>query len=234
LFPDVRRLLEIQTVDQEIARLGRALDSVPAERSKREKELAVLRERHRTAEQALQDAEVAARANDTGIRECDNEIKKLEERLNAVKNNAEYQATLLQIESVRTDRNRLEEEGLALIDNIETLKAEVEAAGSARREAETVFAEFVEKAEALQADRRGELDRVRAGRDALLAEVPAELMAKYERLFDARDNLAVCAVEGMTCTGCYTSIQPNLFVKLHGGSSVVQCSSCQRILYLPE
>jgi len=31
----------------------------------------------------------------------DEELKKLEERLNSVKNNAEYQATLLQIESVK-------------------------------------------------------------------------------------------------------------------------------------
>ncbi len=67
-----------------------------------------------------------------------------------------------------------------------------------------------------------------------LVKIPAELVKKYERLFEARDNLAVSAVEGVTCTGCYTSIQPNLLVKLQASSCVVQCSSCERILFLPE
>ena len=64
--------------------------------------------------------------------------------------------------------------------------------------------------------------------------VPPDLMARYGRLFEARDGLAVCAVEGNTCTGCYTSIPPNLQVKLQASSAVVCCDTCQRILYIPE
>ena len=47
-------------------------------------------------------------------------------------------------------------------------------------------------------------------------------------------TVVVAPVEGDTCTGCYTSIPPNLRVKLKAGTAVVRCDACQRILYYPE
>ena len=72
------------------------------------------------------------------------------------------------------------------------------------------------------------------GRDAVLKGVPPEMLEEYERLFAVRDGLAVCAVESQFCQGCYTNITMNDLVKLSGGRLVVQCGSCQRILYLSE
>lgn len=234
LHPDVRKLLSVQRVDQEIARIRRKLDSLPAEETRRRRSLDALIERHDSARAALTDSEVGARTIDTGIRQSDDEIRKLQERLNTVRNNAEYQATLFQIESVRKERGRLEEEGLALIERIDELKQTVEAAAASRDTEAAVFAEFVAEAAKTRTQLEKELARVREGRAAVLSDLTPELIGKYERLFDARDSLAVCAVEGVTCTGCYTSIPPNLQVKIQAGSAVVYCDSCQRILYLPE
>jgi predicted nucleic acid-binding Zn-ribbon protein len=234
LHPNVEKLLAVQKVDQAIARIRRDLDSVPSERQQREQALQTIRDRHADHVARMKKAEVAAHDNEISIRSADEEIKKLETRLNTVKNNAEYQATLLQIESVRGERSRTEEAGLALIEEIESLRVEVERSKSALDEEETVFAEFQEKIRALEAEREAQLGKVSAGRQDLVAAVPADLMAKYERMFVARGGLAVCAVDGETCTGCYTSIPPNLMVKLRASSAVVQCDSCQRILYLAE
>ena len=86
----------------------------------------------------------------------------------------------------------------------------------------------------MTAEREAAATKVCDGRDSIVADLKRELMEKYEKLFAARDGLAVCAIEGANCMGCYTSIPPNLQVKLQVGSAVVQCASCQRILYFPE
>lgn len=234
MHPDVQKLLKVQNVDQSIAKIRRDIESVPKERARRESRLGLVRGEHDALAQALQQAEVGQRGNEVSIRQADDEIKKLEVRLNTVRNNAEYQATLLQIESVKRERARLEEEGLGLLEQIEELRGKVAAAAEVLQTEQAVFDEFVEKADALLIEREAQLGRVSQGRDDILAEVPPELVSRYERLFAARDGLAVCAAESGTCTGCYTSIPPNLQVKLQAGSAVVQCNSCQRILYQPE
>ncbi len=234
LHPDVRKLLAVQKVDQRISKIRRDLEAVPAETTRRERALDAIRQQHETLVHELQHQEVAARTTDASIASADDEIKKLETRLNTVRNNAEYQATLLQIESVRNERNRLEEAGLGVIDEIEGLKQRVSESAAKLAEEEKSHAEYLAKANQLEGERQRQLDAASEGRDDLVAAVPIDLMARYERLFQARDGQAVCAVEGNTCTGCYTSIPPNLQVKLQAGSAVVQCNTCQRILYLPE
>ncbi|MEM8934426.1 MAG: C4-type zinc ribbon domain-containing protein, partial [Acidobacteriota bacterium] len=80
--------------------------------------------------------------------------------------------------------------------------------------------------------REAELAKIGAGRDDMLADVPRDLVVQYESLFDVRDGEAVCAVENGVCMGCYTSVTPNDQARLLGGSSVVICGSCQRLLYI--
>lgn len=234
MHPDVQKLLKVQKVDQSIAKIRRDIDSIPKERARRESALGAVKGEHAAAAGALQQAEVSQRNNEVSLKQSDEEIKKLDGRLNTVKNNAEYQATLLQIESVKRERARLEEEGLNLLEQIETLKGTVVERAEKLAAEQAVFDEFEQKAQALITERQQQVDEVAVGREALLADIPKDLVSKYERLFGARDSLAVCAVEGQTCTGCYTSIPPNLQVKLQASSAVVQCDACQRILYYAE
>lgn len=232
MHPDVLKLIEVQKVDQKTARLRKDLIALPKERSQREGRLNGLRDSFAEATKSLQDAEVESHSSEISLKQADDELKKLESRLNEVKNNAEYQATLLQIESVKSERNRLEEEGLNLIERIDSLRAARQEQEAALKDHEAVFAEFLIEAEELCRQREAEVAKVEVGRDDLLLEIPKELLVKYERLFEARASLAVCVIEGGCCTGCYTSVQPNLLVKVRGDSSIVNCSSCQRFLFV--
>jgi predicted nucleic acid-binding Zn-ribbon protein len=231
VHPDVRKLLEVQRVDQEIARLRRDLNSIPAEQERRTKRLAQLQGQRDVAKRALDAAEIESREMELGIKHADEEIAKLRVRLNTVKNNAEYQATLLQMESVKTERNRLEERGLELLEQVEGLRTSAAAAREAHAAEQKVFAEFQEEAARLRAEREAAVAKVSAGRAQLLDGIPGELLERYEDLFGVRDGSVVCAVEGQVCTGCYTSVTMNDLANLMGRSHVVQCGSCQRILY---
>ncbi|MDP7573134.1 MAG: C4-type zinc ribbon domain-containing protein, partial [Myxococcota bacterium] len=47
----------------------------------------------------------------------------------------------------------------------------------------------------------------------------------------ARDGEAMAVLEGNICQACYMEVMPNLMVRLVRGRDVVQCPSCDRILY---
>jgi predicted nucleic acid-binding Zn-ribbon protein len=234
LHPDVRKLVAVQKVDQEIARIRRDLDSLPKEQATREKKLGELKKAAELKKNAFVEAELEIRRLEQQIKSSDDEVKKLDGRLNTVKNNAEYQAILFQIDSVKKERSQSETEALAKMESIEALKGAAKDAQGVVADEEKVFAAFLQEAKIVREAREAEIAKVSVGRASLIGDIPKPLLATYDRLFGSRDSLAVCAVESQVCQGCYTRITPNDLAKLMGKSTMVQCGSCQRILYLPE
>jgi predicted nucleic acid-binding Zn-ribbon protein len=151
-----------------------------------------------------------------------------------VRNNAEYQATLLQIESVKRERDTMQEEGLALLDQLEGQGVALKETESAAVAEEGIFQGFQEEAGKVREKSQVGLDEVLGRRESKTGGIPLELMGRYERLFEVRDGLAVCAVERNVCQGCFTNITTNDMARLMGGSTMVFCGPCQRVLFLPE
>lgn len=231
MHPHVKKLLELQKVDQEIASLTKDIDSLPAEEAKRRKKLDEFERVLAEKKARMLKTELDSRALEKAVRGSDDEIKKLNDRLNVVRNNAEYQATLFQIEAVRKDRDVTQEECLKLLESLETQKPEVATAQAAVDEEKKVFDGFLAEADKLRNSRAGAIAAVRERRKFVAEGVPADLLREYDGLFKTRERLAVCSVEGGFCQGCYNKITMNDTARLLGAASVVRCGSCQRILY---
>ena len=232
MHPLVQKLLDLQVVDQEITSLTKDIDSLPAEEARRRRKLEEAQRVAAERREKLTKAELDSRALDKAIRGSDEEIKKLNERLNTVRNNAEYQATLFSIENVRKDRDAMQEDCLHLLEQVETQRPDVAAADAVVAEEKAVLEGFLKEADALRASRAGAIADVRARREQVAHGLPEDLLREYEGLYKTRDNMAVCSVESSYCQGCYNKITMNDTAKLMGGTSVVRCGSCQRILYL--
>ena len=234
MHPNVHKLLQVQKVDQKVARLQRQQESVPRETAERQARLETSRAAAATAAEGFQTAELRSRELELSIKQSDEELKNLEGKLNTIKNNAEYQAILFQIESVKKERGTLEEEGLQILEQMEGLQIDSDQTKSVLAENQTVFEEFQAKAQKLLVEKAAEIEKISVGRDGTVEGVPPELIDEYDRLFANRDGLAVCLVDSQFCQGCYTNITMNDLAKLSGGRTVVQCGSCQRILYLHD
>ncbi len=232
MHPNVKKLLDLQKVDQEIASLRRDTDSLPAEEQKRKRKLDDLERAAAERKDRATKCELETRALDKAIKQSDEEIKKLNERLNVVRNNAEYQATLFQIESVTKERDRTQDECLKLMEGQTALQAEAEAALKTVVAEREVFAQFQQEAERLRQQVAQQVSGVVQKRKVVAEGIPVDLLGDYDRLFATRDKLAVCAVEGGFCQGCYNKVTTNDTAKLMGKAVIVQCDSCGRILYL--
>lgn len=230
----VQKLLDLQRVDLVVSSLTRDIDQLPAEEDKRRRRLEQLERSANEASALLQKAEMDSRGCDSASRAADEQITKLNERLNIVRNNAEYQATLFEIESVKNDRDQLQDDGLELLEQMEGLKEAATATKTAYEEDRSVFEGFLAEAEKMRAERADEIAAARAKREAAAAGIPPDLLREYDGLYKTRDRLAVAPVEEAYCQGCYNKITMNDVARLMGGSAVVRCGSCQRILYIPN
>jgi predicted nucleic acid-binding Zn-ribbon protein len=232
VHPHVKKLLELQRVDQEVSSLTKDLDSLPAEETRRRRKLEEVERNLTERRNRFVKAELDARALDKAIRGNDDEIKRLNERLNTVRNNAEYQATLFQIEAVRKDRDVTQEECLKLLESVEAQRADVTVAQAAYEEERKTLEGFLVEADLLRSSRAGAIAAVRQRRKAMTEGIPDDLLREYDGLFKTRSGIGVCAVEKHYCQGCYNKITMNDTARLLGKSVVVRCGSCQRILYM--
>ena len=214
-----------------VTSLTKDIDLLPAEEAKRKRRLDQLALAARAAAVALQKSEVESRELDTAARDADTQINKLNERLNIVRNNAEYQATLFEIESVRKDRDTTQDDGLKILEALDGLKtnaSETEQAFNAER---AIFEGFLAEAEKMRSERAADIAAARKKRDEAADGLPPDLLREYEGLYKTRAHSAVTAVEASFCQGCYNKVTPNDYARVMGSQAIVRCGSCQRILY---
>lgn len=231
MHPHVQKLIDLQKVDLELTSLTKDLDLLPDEDAKRKRRLDRLEQASIAASAALQKAEVEARELDTSARDADAQINKLNERLNIVRNNAEYQATLFEIESVRKDRDTTQDDGLKVLEALDELKATATSTSEAFNSERTVYEGFLQEAEKMRGERAGDIAVLREKRDNAADGVPPDLLREYDGLYKTRENFAVTPVSDDYCQGCYNKVTPNDAARVLGSQSIVRCGSCQRILY---
>ncbi len=186
------------------------------------------------AQEALKKARLAADEAELELRAHADKVRKLELQINTAKTNQEYQALQVHLAKVKGESDREEETTLALYERIEALEAELARERQRLGQLENEHREFVLACERDRERARRELASTDERRAALLAELPRDLRASYERVRAARDGVAIVPCEERTCTGCGVSVSANEITRLLALSQIVYCDSCQRILYLPD
>jgi predicted nucleic acid-binding Zn-ribbon protein len=152
-----------------------------------------------------------------------------------VKTNKEYSAVLLEIEEAKQEKAKTEEDILTLMEMQERLGVEI-------KEAEQRFKTREEQAKQDEAVVRKKLATVehelhghRAERQARAKDLPAGLLASYDRISKARGGVAVAVVTAAAvCGGCRVGIRPQAIQELRTGSALMLCESCGRYLYWQE
>ncbi|MBI4881087.1 MAG: hypothetical protein HY812_15735 [Planctomycetes bacterium] len=185
-------------------------------------------------QEALKKARLAADEAELELRAHAEKVSKLELQLNTAKTNQEYQALQAHLAKVKGESSREEESTLALYERIEALEGDLARERERLRRLESEHQEFVLACERDRARAERELASTDERRAALLAELPRDLRASYERVRAARDGVAIVPCEERTCTGCGVSVSANEITRLLALSQIVYCDSCQRILYLAD
>ncbi len=60
------------------------------------------------------------------------------------------------------------------------------------------------------------------------------MIGKYDLLRDRRNGLAIVNVLGGVCQGCFMNLPPQQYNILLRGDKMLDCPSCQRMLYHQE
>ncbi len=161
-------------------------------------------------------------------------IQPIEQRLyqGSVQNPKELEDLQQDVESLKRRRSELEDRALEAMEVLEEAQQALDAAQRELQElTETTGAEQ-EELRGRQAALEGEIALLEGQRAEQAARIDARLLQLYDHLFDIRQHRPVAKVEGGACQGCRISLPMNLLQRARSGSDLVQCSSCERILYV--
>ena len=230
----LKHLIELQAIDSSILEKSAIIEEIPRKIHTKEKPLLEARAKLEAKKKDHEAFLKKKKAKEGEVEELNQRIAKFRSRTSDIKTNKEYQALLKEIEETEKMRYGIEDEILALMEELEgsekfikeeekNVKAEEEKLGQMKRELE----KQKEGAE-------GELSEVKKKRARFAASIDPEIYEDYMKLMRKHAGQAVAEVKNEICLGCHMSIMPQLFVEIKKGEEIFQCPQCDRILYYIE
>jgi len=228
--PDLERLIELEKVDREVARLSDEVAALP-------KRVAAIEEKLAEHKAAVEKAKARIKGNESSRRQFEADIKGFQEKIakyrsqsSSVKTNDEYRALMHEVEFAEKQIGGCEDKILELMISLEN---EEKALKRAEAELKTEAAD-VEKEKAEAHVRTADDEKLLAGlkekRAGLRSGVEYSALAHYDRVMRQRKS-AISEAREQKCMACFVMLRPQTWQELRTNEHIVTCSSCGRILY---
>lgn len=225
-------LKELQELDKNLGNTRQKRQKLEAETAVQKAELDRIQAMVDTLDASLTDLRDQGGDLNQALAQEQENIKKAEGRLPAIKTQKEYVAVLKEIDTAKKLTKDLQ-------DRIQANREELSALEKDRAEKAVEVAALSEKV----VGRCQEIDTAAGGIDASLASDEARraellgglqvpLRKRYLMLLERRNGVAVVAARQGTCLGCNMHLPPQLFNSLFTSQEVQSCPHCNRLLFL--
>ena len=230
----IAELLALQALDTEIGKLEEEKGGL--DRGERvERALGVRQAKLTHAENRLQGLEIEQRNAEMELKSLEDKKHSESQRLYDGRITAprELQALEMEIAMLERQRQRLDENILKRVDEMEAATASVQAAKGAVEEAEKAL-DIMRKRYEKAAGRIDQgLQEHEPARNKLAKKVKADILRRYDDLRKRNHNLAAVRIENGACGGCRMKVGGALLRRVLSGDQYVFCESCNRFLFPP-
>ena len=234
MLADLEQLIKLQQIEDDAAAARARMEEIPATVETLGARLAASEEALALARQKLGDARGARRELEKNLAAVQARLDRFREQLMQVKTNREYQAMQGEIAAAEGEVRRLEDEILERMIEGDDLAAEVDgASGRLAAEESAVAAER----SALESEREtveSRLGRLADDRAQHLGALAAPLLSLFETVAERRGGTVVARARDGRCSACQVRLRPQLFNDVRANARLIQCESCQRVLYFVQ
>jgi len=224
-------LISLQECDSHLLKLSGKKVKLPEQIKKMEDEFQAYKQDVESNKRKYDDFK-AQRADCEGkIKRLNDGMVKTKEKMLEVKNNKEYQAMLKEIETAEKARGEVETQIIKLMDEMDQLSSLVKKDEEILKEAQIKHDAEKKIIEDDLNDIDADAVRWTEKRTELQKEIPADLLAQYERVRKRNNGVGVISVWKEVCNGCQMKIPPHLYNELQRSEELFSCPNCNRIIY---
>lgn len=236
------RIRELSLADQAVRGLSGRLETNQRRQKAQQKKLDQLTIKADEISDQLKQHQALVTSMEKQTAEIDLKVAQHREQMNTVTSNKQYSALLVEMNTLKVEKNKIEETLLAEMERLDELK------NQAAETSEQVDNQkkLVTKAEADVKEAREEvgtkLDEAIAERDKVAEDIPDDVINMFERLADSYDGEAVSPIEEQdrrrreyNCGGCFMSLPVETVNGLiTRREEIITCPSCKRILFIKQ
>jgi len=235
MHPELRLLVELQSVDREIIELQEKIKAIPSKLKTAEQPLLEARAAYEKEKKKLDDFLKKKKDREFQLDEINEKIAREKARSSEIKTNKEYQAHMKSIETLEEEKSRIEDDLLVLMEEADEREKRLEEVGNVVKVEEGRIEDFRQILEKETGEVENELESLKEQRREIAEKLDRETYDTYMKKLEKSDGMAVVEVKDEVCQGCYMNIPPQLYVEVRKGEEILTCPQCRRFLYfLPE
>ncbi len=232
MFPALEHLIKLQHLESTITEARQKIAAHPQRLAEVDARLQEVQSKVDGAKQRSKDNQDARRALEKDVAMYQGRLSKFRDQQAAVKNNREYQALGHEIETAQKDLGTVEEKVIERMVEADGIADDVKAAEAELAAQRKVIEAEKQELIADHAADEASLARSIDARVALLKGLEPRLAALFEQVARVRKGVAVAvATRDGLCSVCHVRLRPMVFQQVRANNDIIQCDSCQRILY---
>lgn len=224
-------LRQLQSLDDQIVRMEEVIQRIPKEIEDHYSLCQMAKDDLDQFRGEIKTAQLSRKEKETEVEAQKEQMRKEHGKQHAVKTNKEYSALLEEIENIKKQISRLDDEQIELMEQIEDKTKEVRRKEENLKKEEEKFAHFKAEKEQDLARVKSNRDRKREERKQVTSELEAPFLENYKKVYQQRDHLAVTRYTNGICQGCNFTLPPQLGVEIKQDEKVIACPFCNRYLY---
>jgi predicted nucleic acid-binding Zn-ribbon protein len=230
-----RQLLDLQAVDTSLAQLAHRRRSLPelAEIARYDERLSELSGDVVRLETEVGDIARDERRLESDVEQVRQRAARDQDRMNAgrVGSPKELESLQHEVMSLARRQSDLEDQVLDLMERregvqgrLDRIRAEVGSVNSRRAAA-------ADTRDKVWAEVDGELALATRARESIAPQVPADLLALYEKI-RVQAGVGAALLRGTRCEGCHLEMSPSEMARVRAAApeDIVRCEDCRRIL----
>jgi uncharacterized protein len=234
LKDQLEQLVRLQEIDNRVVILRSEATRIPEKIETARKSLVETQEQYSQSRVEWESGQQRKREKERDLEACEDRLSKVRNRQNEVKTNKEYQAHLLEIESLKVEKGRVEEELLLLMEQMDVCKRRETELAQTVQSVEQKFKTEQQQLEKQSEVLKAELGVVEKERESISPGIDPMLLKKYQKIKSLHREWAVVPIRHGTCGGCHMNVPPQMIAEVRARQRILTCSQCQRILYWPS
>ncbi|MGE3842888.1 MAG: zinc ribbon domain-containing protein [Vicinamibacterales bacterium] len=231
MHPDLERLVKLQALDTDLQQLKRTVETEEERRHAIDDSVEARKNAVAAIRTRLADNQHTRREIEKELAQVQGRLSKYRDQLMAVKTNKEYHAMQSEIATAESEVRKFEDRILEAMVDADEITAELKAAEQALSTAQSDATAALKQLGAETAAARQRMAQRSDERVALTREMPRNTVEMFETIASRR-GAAMAEIRDGHCSVCHVRLRPKVVQDVRQDTTILQCDSCQRILYL--
>ena len=234
MLSNLEHLIRLQQIDTATEKIRQRIEAIPSQLASLQDILEKSRATLGTAQDTLADNTRVRTNVENDLAAAQGQISKFIDQKLAVKSNQEFLAIQKEIATFEDKVRHAEDQILRLMLAADELTSAVREAEAALKGSEASTKEEIAAIESEKIKLQTELQQKTDIRSTVASTTESRALELFEHISKQRQGIAVVEAREGLCTYCNVRLRPQVFNDLRLNNALIQCDSCQRVLYFQQ